>query len=48
MGCGAAKAFGYPTFWVNRLNVPVEKLGVVPDAIGVNLADMVKFFKSQR
>jgi len=29
-----AKLFGYPTFWVNRLNLPIEELGVAPDAIG--------------
>ncbi len=38
-----AKSFGYTTFWVNRLNLPVEQLGVVPDAIGRNLVDLVNF-----
>jgi len=38
-----AKWFGYPTFWVNRLNVPVEELGVTPDGIGSGLGDLVKF-----
>jgi len=38
-----AKWFGYPTFWVNRLNVPVEELSVTPDATGSGLADLVKF-----
>jgi 2-haloacid dehalogenase len=38
-----AKWFGYPTFWVNRLNVPVEELGVIPDGIGSGLDDLVKF-----
>ena len=28
------KSFGYPTYWVNRMNVPAEKLGVSPDGIG--------------
>lgn len=41
-----AKAFGYPTFWVNRQNVPVEELGVAPDAIGTSLADLVRFLKA--
>lgn len=41
-----AKSFGYKTFWVNRLNLPVEKLGVVPDAIGQNLNDLVGFVKA--
>lgn len=43
-----AKAFGYTTFWVNRLNLPVEKLGVVPDAVGQNLTDLVSFVKAAR
>jgi 2-haloacid dehalogenase len=38
-----AKWFGYPTFWVNRLNVPVEELGAAPDGIGSGLADLAKF-----
>jgi 2-haloacid dehalogenase len=38
-----AKWFGYPTFWVNRLNLPVEELGVAPDGIGSGLDDFVKF-----
>ena len=38
-----AKSFGYTTFWVNRLNLPVERLGVVPDATGRNLVDLVNF-----
>jgi 2-haloacid dehalogenase len=38
-----AKWFGYPTFWVNRLNAPVEELGVLPDATGTTLADLVRF-----
>jgi 2-haloacid dehalogenase len=38
-----AKWFGYPTFWVNRLNAPVEQLGVLPDASGPGLADLVRF-----
>ena len=38
-----AKWFGYPTFWVNRLNTPVEQLGVTPDGVGSGLGDLVKF-----
>jgi 2-haloacid dehalogenase len=38
-----AKLFGYPTFWVNRANAPVEELGVVPDGVGSGLGDLVKF-----
>jgi 2-haloacid dehalogenase len=38
-----AKAFGYPSFWVNRANLPVEALGAAPDAIGSGMADLVAF-----
>jgi 2-haloacid dehalogenase len=38
-----AKLFGYPTFWVNRLMLPVEELGAVPDASGDNLSQLVRF-----
>jgi 2-haloacid dehalogenase len=38
-----AKSFGYPTYWVNRMNVPAEKLGVSPDGIGKNLDDLLGF-----
>jgi 2-haloacid dehalogenase len=43
-----AKSFGYTTFWVNRLNLPIEKLGVVPDEIGQNLTALVSFVKTVR
>ncbi|MBU1265322.1 MAG: haloacid dehalogenase type II [Gammaproteobacteria bacterium] len=42
-----AKSFGYTTFWVNRLNVPTERLGASPDAVGQNLNDLVGFVKAQ-
>jgi len=38
-----AKAFGYPTFWVNRQNQPAEELGLAPDAHGRSLAELVSF-----
>ena len=38
-----AKAFGYPSFWGNRANLPVEALGAAPDAIGSGMADLVAF-----
>lgn len=38
-----AKAFGYPTFWVNRLNQPPEELGELPDGTGTDLTDLVRF-----
>lgn len=40
-----AKSFGYPTFWVNRLNLPVEELGVVPDGIGQTTTDLVDYLR---
>ena len=43
-----AKSFGYTTFWVNRLNLPAERLGVTPDAVGQNLSDLVSFVKAQK
>jgi 2-haloacid dehalogenase len=38
-----AKAFGFPTFWVNRQHVRVEALGAAPDAVGADLADALGF-----
>ncbi len=38
-----AKWFGYPTFWVNRLDAPPEELGVAPDATGRDLNDLASF-----
>jgi 2-haloacid dehalogenase len=43
-----AKVFGYPTFWVNRLQLPVERLGVAPDGTGANLDDLERFVISRR
>jgi 2-haloacid dehalogenase len=43
-----AKWFGYPTFWVNRLNLPGEELGVTPDAMGRDLMDVVRFVTTPR
>ena len=40
-----AKWFGFPTFWVNRSNDPIEKLDVGPDGTGGNLNDLVAFVK---
>jgi 2-haloacid dehalogenase len=41
-----AKWFGYTPFWANRLHLPVEELGVAPDAIGGKLDDGVRFVKA--
>lgn len=38
-----AKAFGYPTFWVNRAGAPVDELGFSPDGVGSTLTDLVDF-----
>jgi len=38
-----AKSFGYPTFWVNRFNVPGEKLGVEPDGKSTGLDGLLDF-----
>jgi 2-haloacid dehalogenase len=44
-----AKRFGYPTFWVNRLQAPTEELGVpTPDGTGRTLADLVTFVSTTR
>lgn len=41
-----AKWFGYPTFWVNRLDFPAEELGVAADAAGRDLADLLTFIRN--
>ena len=38
-----AKAFGYRTYWTNRLKLPVEELDTRPDAIGDGLPGLVHF-----
>ena len=38
-----AKAFGYPTFWVNRMKQPVEELAFPPDATGHGLDELASF-----
>jgi len=38
-----AKTFGYPTFWANRLNVPTERLGVLPDVTAPNFETLPNF-----
>ncbi|HEX2670729.1 MAG TPA: haloacid dehalogenase type II [Polyangiaceae bacterium] len=41
-----AKWFGFPTFWLNRLNVTAEQL-VLPDATGSDLADLARWLESR-
>ena len=43
-----AKSFGYPTFWVNRLGLPQEKLDLSPDASGRDLTDLVSYIRARR
>jgi 2-haloacid dehalogenase len=38
-----AKSFGYPTYWVNRFSLPVEKLGIQADATSTDIAGLVRF-----
>lgn len=38
-----AKSFGYPTYWVNRFNLPTEKLGIEADATSNDIAGLVRF-----
>lgn len=38
-----AKAFGYPTVWVNRAKLPVEQLGLAPDLIAGGMAELAAF-----
>jgi 2-haloacid dehalogenase len=38
-----AKAFGYPTVWVNRFNQPPEELGVRPDRTVTDLNGLLDF-----
>jgi 2-haloacid dehalogenase len=38
-----AKSFGLNTFWVNRLGVPVEELGVTPDKVGSTLTELADY-----
>jgi 2-haloacid dehalogenase len=42
-----ARWFGYPTFWVNRLGVPPEELGVAAHGSGRGLADLEAFVKAR-
>lgn len=44
-----AKRFGYPTFWVNRLQAVPEQLGApAPDGTGTTLMDLVAFVDASR
>ena len=43
-----AKSFGYTTYWVNRLNLPVEELGIRADRTSNNLDELLKFVLGDR
>lgn len=38
-----AKWFGYPTYWVNRLKQPLDRLSAEPDGIGADLLGLEAF-----
>jgi 2-haloacid dehalogenase len=38
-----ARSFGFSTFWVNRLDAPLEELGVRPDAVGRTLSELAAY-----
>lgn len=38
-----ANWYGYPTFWINRQNLPMEKLESTADGIGKDLIHVVEF-----
>jgi 2-haloacid dehalogenase len=38
-----AKTFGYPTMWANRLGMPTEHLGALPDKIAADFASLPQF-----
>ena len=42
-----AKSFGYPTVWVNRFELPVEELGVLPDRTCSDLSGLLEFVLPQ-
>ncbi|MDO9586239.1 MAG: haloacid dehalogenase type II, partial [Syntrophales bacterium] len=42
-----AKSFGYPTYWVNRFNLPDENLGTTPDGTSHNFQGLLDFVLSK-
>lgn len=42
-----AKSFGYPTFWVNRFNQPLEELDIRPDQTSADLDGLLDFVLGQ-
>ena len=37
-----AKKFGYPTVWINRFGLPVERLGTTPDRISTDMSGLLE------
>jgi 2-haloacid dehalogenase len=42
-----ARWFGFPTFWVNRLDLPAEELGTSPDGAARDLTELLSFVKER-
>jgi 2-haloacid dehalogenase len=38
-----AKSFGYPTYWVNRFQLPPERLGSPPDGASHDMSGLLQF-----
>ena len=38
-----AKKFGFPTIWINRMGMPIEQLGQIPDKIASSFAALSGF-----
>lgn len=43
-----AKSFGYPTYWVNRFNLPTENLGIQADRTSHNFQGLLDFVLGKR
>jgi len=43
-----ARWFGYPTYWVNRLDAPAQRLGEPADGSGTTLSDLLGFIRQLR
>ncbi|HNB88934.1 MAG TPA: haloacid dehalogenase type II [Plasticicumulans sp.] len=43
-----ARAYGYPTFWVNRAGVPAERLDTLADASGATLTELAAWVRMTR
>ncbi len=43
-----ARTYGYQTFWVNRLGLPREQLGAMPDGEGRTLTELADYAIARR